>query len=57
MKLPSACHNVTDIRAAVNAIDRDLVRLLVRRQKYALAIRAIAARCSRNASHGRRAPT
>ena len=37
MKLPSACRNLTDIRAAVNAIDRDLVKLLVKRQKYALA--------------------
>ena len=37
MKLPGACRNLTDIRAAVNAIDRDLVRLLVKRQKYALA--------------------
>ena len=37
MKLPGACRNLTDIRAAVNAIDRDLVRLLARRQKYALA--------------------
>jgi isochorismate pyruvate lyase len=37
MKLPSACRNLTDVRAAVNAIDRDLIRLLARRQKYALA--------------------
>ena len=37
MKLPKACRNLTDIRTAVNAIDRDLVRLLARRQKYALA--------------------
>ena len=37
MKLPGACRNLTDIRGAVNAIDRDLVRLLVKRQKYALA--------------------
>ena len=37
MKLPGACRNLTDIRSAVNAIDRDLVRLLVKRQKYALA--------------------
>ena len=37
MKLPNACRNLTDIRAAVNNIDRDLVKLLARRQKYALA--------------------
>jgi isochorismate pyruvate lyase len=37
MKLPSACRDLADIRAAVNAIDRDLVRLLARRQRYALA--------------------
>ena len=37
MKSPAACRNLTDIRAAVNAIDRDLVRLLAKRQKYALA--------------------
>ena len=37
MKSPKACRNLTDIRAAVNAIDRDFVGLLVKRQKYALA--------------------
>jgi isochorismate pyruvate lyase len=37
MKSPSACRNLTDVRAAVNAIDRDLIRLLGRRQQYALA--------------------
>ena len=37
MKLSNACRNLTDIRAAVNAIDRDLVKLLVKRQKYAHA--------------------
>ncbi|MEO7728162.1 MAG: chorismate mutase [Burkholderiales bacterium] len=37
MKSPKACRNLTDIRAAVNTIDRDLVKLLARRQKYALA--------------------
>ena len=37
MKSPSQCRNLVDIRAAVNAIDRDLVRLLAKRQKYALA--------------------
>jgi isochorismate pyruvate lyase len=37
MKLPGACRNLADIRAGVNAIDRDLIRLLAKRQKYALA--------------------
>ena len=37
MKSPAACRNLTDIRVAVNALDRDLIRLLTRRQKYALA--------------------
>jgi isochorismate pyruvate lyase len=37
MKLPGACRNLADVRGAVNAIDRDLVRLLAKRQKYALA--------------------
>ena len=37
MKSPSACRNLIDIRAAVNAIDRDVIKLLVKRQKYALA--------------------
>jgi len=37
MKSPAQCRNLVDIRAAVNAIDRDLVRLLAKRQKYALA--------------------
>ena len=37
MKPASACRNLTDIRGAVNAIDRDIMRLLVKRQKYALA--------------------
>ena len=37
MKSPAMCRNLVDIRAAVNAIDRDLVRLLAKRQKYALA--------------------
>lgn len=31
------CRSLVDIRAAVNAIDRDIVRLLAKRQKYALA--------------------
>jgi isochorismate pyruvate lyase len=37
MKRPAACRNLTDIRAAVNALDRDLLKLLAARQKYALA--------------------
>ena len=37
MKSPGNCRNLTDVRSAVNSIDRDLIRLLVKRQKYALA--------------------
>ena len=37
MKSPAACRDLTDIRAAVNALDRELVKLLGRRQQYALA--------------------
>ena len=37
MKSPAGCRNLTDIRSAVNALDRQLVSLLGRRQKYALA--------------------
>jgi isochorismate pyruvate lyase len=37
MKRPSACRDLTDVRSAVNAIDRDLIKLLGRRQQYALA--------------------
>ena len=37
MKPASACRDLTDIRGAVNAIDRDIIRLLAKRQKYALA--------------------
>lgn len=37
MKRPNACRNLTDIRAAVNALDRNLVKLLAKRQQYALA--------------------
>ena len=37
MKRPNACRDLTDIRAAVNALDRDLVKLLAKRQQYALA--------------------
>jgi isochorismate pyruvate lyase len=37
MKTPRACRNLTDIRAAVNTIDRDIVRLLAKRAGYAKA--------------------
>ena len=37
MKSPAACRNLTDIRAAVNALDRAMIRLLAKRKKYALA--------------------
>ena len=37
MKSPAACKNLGDIRSAVNALDRALIRLLAQRQKYALA--------------------
>lgn len=37
MKSPAACRNLTDIRTAVNALDRSLIRLLAKRQKYAIA--------------------
>lgn len=37
MKAPGACRDLIDIRAAVNALDRDLIKLLATRQKYALA--------------------
>ena len=37
MKSARACRNLTDIRGAVNAIDRELIRLLVTRRRYALA--------------------
>lgn len=37
MKSPAACRNLNDIRTAVNALDRELIRLLAKRQKYALA--------------------
>lgn len=37
MKSPRACRNLTDIRAAVNAIDRDIVKLLGKRTRYAEA--------------------
>jgi isochorismate pyruvate lyase len=37
MKSPRECRNLTDVRAAVNAIDRDIIRLLGQRTKYALA--------------------
>jgi isochorismate pyruvate lyase len=37
MKTPSACRNLEDVRTAVNAIDRDIVKLLGKRVKYAMA--------------------
>ena len=37
MKPAKSCRNLKDIRSAVNAIDRDLMRLLAKRQQYALA--------------------
>jgi isochorismate pyruvate lyase len=37
MKAPSECRNLTDIRTAVNSIDRELIKLLGRRARYALA--------------------
>ena len=37
MKTPRACRNLEDIRAAVNAIDRNIVKLLGQRKKYAMA--------------------
>lgn len=37
MKRPSACRDLTDIRTAVNALDRDLIKLLGKRQQFALA--------------------
>ncbi|HEX2828183.1 MAG TPA: chorismate mutase [Burkholderiales bacterium] len=37
MKAPGDCRNLEDVRAAVNAIDRDLVKLLGKRAKYAMA--------------------
>ena len=36
MKSPASCRSLIDIRAAVNAIDRNLIKLLATRQKYAL---------------------
>ncbi len=37
MKSPAACRNLADIRTAVNALDREMIRLLAKRKKYALA--------------------
>jgi isochorismate pyruvate lyase len=37
MKRPAACRDLKDVRAAVNALDRKLIKLLARRQQYALA--------------------
>ena len=45
MKTPRACRNLIDIRAAVNAIDRSIIRLLGQRRKYAMA--ALAFKTSR----------
>lgn len=37
MKAPNACRNLEDIRGAVNTIDREIVKLLGKRKKYAMA--------------------
>jgi isochorismate pyruvate lyase len=37
MKSPRACRNLNDVRTAVNAIDRTIVKLLGQRKKYAMA--------------------
>ncbi len=37
MKSARACRNLTDIRRAVNTLDRALVELLAKRSKYAAA--------------------
>ena len=37
MKTPSACKTIEDVRAAVNAIDLAIVKLLGRRTRYAMA--------------------
>lgn len=37
MKTPNACKTIEDVRAAVNAIDRSIVKLLGRRTRYAMA--------------------
>jgi len=37
MKAPAACKSLADIRVAVNAVDRDIVRLLAKRSRYAAA--------------------
>jgi isochorismate pyruvate lyase len=37
MKSPSACRNLEDVRAAVNSIDRAIVKLLGQRTRYAMA--------------------
>ena len=37
MKTPNACKSLEDVRAAVNAIDRSIVKLLGRRTRYAMA--------------------
>jgi isochorismate pyruvate lyase len=37
MKSPQACRSLEDVRSAVNAIDRDIVKLLGKRARYAMA--------------------
>ncbi len=37
MKSPSACRNLEDVREAVNAIDHEIIKLLGKRTKYAMA--------------------
>jgi len=37
MKTPSACRNLDDVRLAVNTIDREILRLLGKRNRYAQA--------------------
>lgn len=34
MKAPASCDNMSDVRAAIDALDRDLVGLLVRRLEF-----------------------
>lgn len=37
MKTPNACRTIEDVRAAVNAIDESIVKLLGKRAGYAMA--------------------
>ena len=37
MKSPNACKKIEDVRAAVNAIDESIVKLLGKRTQYAMA--------------------